>query len=314
MRYTEINGKKLSDLSLGTVQLGMRYGIANSHGQPSIAESFALLDAATSRGVTSFDTARGYGTSEDVLGAYFKQADCAPFLTTKFGFNDNEDRDDAAVSTDVVRCVETSLEHLGVKKVDCMLLHNGKHMFTHEKALMDAFDKILAKGYAGMVGMSVYEPDEVEYFVKNPLLSAIQIPMSLFDQKLIRGGQLDMLAESGKTVFVRSVFLQGLCFLDPENPRIPALKPYIRPYLLKLRELADAEKIDVAQFCLSFIRDLPGVTSLVLGAETTAQVEQNVAYIDGPALSDGARAEVMDAFRDFPFEVIMQVLRDNYGK
>ena len=84
MKYTTVSGKRLSSMSLGTVQLGMNYGIANNSGKPDEAKSHAILRAALEGGVTSIDTARVYGNSEEVIGNFFKSYDGElPFITTK---------------------------------------------------------------------------------------------------------------------------------------------------------------------------------------------------------------------------------------
>ena len=82
MQYREFQGKQLSMMSLGTVQLGMKYGISNKTGQPSLEESFSLLNCAMEHGVNALDTSRDYGTSEDVLGSYFAASGKRPFVTS----------------------------------------------------------------------------------------------------------------------------------------------------------------------------------------------------------------------------------------
>ena len=71
MRFIEKNGYKISELTLGTVQLGLAYGVNNYRGMPSFEESSAILDTALSEGIISFDTAQAYGESETVLKRYF---------------------------------------------------------------------------------------------------------------------------------------------------------------------------------------------------------------------------------------------------
>src|SRR5437016_2741666 len=61
----------LERLVLGAAQLGMRYGIANAAGQPSVSSVAEMVGAGWSRGLRSFDTAQAYGTSESVLGDAF---------------------------------------------------------------------------------------------------------------------------------------------------------------------------------------------------------------------------------------------------
>ena len=55
-------------LVLGTVQWGLRYGVANRLGQPSLAEVARIIACARAAGVHALDTARAYGQSEDIIG------------------------------------------------------------------------------------------------------------------------------------------------------------------------------------------------------------------------------------------------------
>ena len=85
MKYSDQRGFSLSAMTIGTVQLGMNYGIANDAGQPDEAKSFAMLRAAFENGITSLDTAAAYGNSEEVIGSWMSgiPADKAPLVATK---------------------------------------------------------------------------------------------------------------------------------------------------------------------------------------------------------------------------------------
>ena len=63
--------KMISKITLGTVQLGLNYGINNADGMPSAETAEKVLSQAIDCGITSFDTSSAYGTSEKVLGNYF---------------------------------------------------------------------------------------------------------------------------------------------------------------------------------------------------------------------------------------------------
>jgi diketogulonate reductase-like aldo/keto reductase len=59
-------------LTLGTANFGLAYGIANKR-MLTEKEAFAILEKAVEVGVSSVDTARGYGDAEKVLGKFFLQ-------------------------------------------------------------------------------------------------------------------------------------------------------------------------------------------------------------------------------------------------
>ena len=63
-----LDSKQQRRLVLGTVQLGMPYGIANRLGKPSQEVATSIVRTAWSKGIREFDTAQGYGDSETVLG------------------------------------------------------------------------------------------------------------------------------------------------------------------------------------------------------------------------------------------------------
>ena len=68
-----------SKLTLGTVQFGMNYGIANTQGKPSFEKVCGILAAAYENGIRFLDTAAGYGDSEIVLGKALKDLHAVVF-------------------------------------------------------------------------------------------------------------------------------------------------------------------------------------------------------------------------------------------
>ena len=299
--------KNISKMTLGTVQLGMNYGIANHNGKPDEEKSFAILRSALEGGVTSLDTARAYGDSEQVIGRFLKTWEGAkPFITTKIPTLQGETP--AELEAFVVNSIEVSLENLGVSGVDAVMLHTAGDIFTHGRAAVDALSALIRRGYAKQVGVSVYNADEINEMLKYKELSVTQVPMSIFDQRLIASGTMEQLKEREITVFVRSVFLQGLFFLDPDMMEDPILIEHAAPKIRILREIAGAEGMSVAQLAIAFMRDCVGVTSLVLGADTPAQVRDNIAYFDTPALEPAVAARLRREFADVDIPEIMKVL------
>jgi aryl-alcohol dehydrogenase-like predicted oxidoreductase len=305
------DGQRVSAMSLGTVQLGMNYGIANTEGKPDRTKSHAILRAALEQGITALDTARGYGEAEDVLGSFLAavpEAAGKTFITTKLASGLPPGAAAAEVEAVLYRSVETSLSKLGMEKVNCLLLHNAADMTVHGRVTAGVLRSLVKEGRTGMAGVSVYQPEEAVAMLEEDVYQAIQIPMNVFDQRFLYSGALEALRKKGVKIFVRSVFFQGLFFLDPDTVTDPDLVSYAVPHIRTLRRLAEKAGMSVAQFAVAFIRDLPGITSLVLGADNPGQVIENSALFETPPLDESLLREAEKSFREINYKGIMSVL------
>jgi len=289
---TELVGK-LSKFTLGTVQLGMNYGMANTTGQPSTQQAFEILDAAAAAGVNSLDTAVAYGTSEEVIGSYLKESSNRFVITSKFKVGEE----------DPVKGFEEekrkTVEHLG--KVDFYFFHDAQQMELYGAKLRDSMERMKEEGAARFLGASVYEAGEVEKFLDYDWLSAIQVPMNILDDRIAGSGLLEELQKKGKIVFVRSVFLQGLLCMDHAPERYAFLAPYVEQF----RDIAKSEDMTLRELSAAYIRDLPGVTSLVLGCETSRQVSENADLINIKSISQGGTDAIRALAKKVPIEEAM---------
>ena len=206
--------------------------------------------------------------------------------------------------------VEKSLERLRANKVQVIMLHHYQDIESYGDRLVLAMKKLRSEGLTDRIGVSVYHPSEIEAVLKLREFDAIQIPLNIMDGRPLKSGVLKMLEREKMLVFVRSVFLQGLFFKDADE--LPPVLQCAREYLAHLRRIADNENISVAQLAFVYVRDLPGVTSLVVGAETPEQVRQNLQLVNAPPLSEKAAAEIRKVFESVP-EIILNPLkwRDN---
>jgi aryl-alcohol dehydrogenase-like predicted oxidoreductase len=296
---------QISPITLGTVQLGLDYGIANQRGKPDDAAGRALLSRAVQLGITSFDTASQYGASESVLGQYFRDRD-KPLIISKFKLSPATGDDPDAVERDVRRQLEQSLNRLGLSSMPIYMLHQVQDLVQHRTALIACLQRLVNEGLIGLCGVSVYRAADLDLMLQDDLFQATQLPVSIFDQRLFHSGHLMRLQQSGRIVFARSIFLQGLFFVDPAA--LPAGLAAAAPYLTGLHRLAKAENISVAQLALSFVRDLPGISSLVIGAETAAQVEDNIKLLRGPAISADGRLAAQELFAHIPETILNPAL------
>lgn len=309
MDYTYIKGLNISKLTLGTVQLGMEYGIANENGKPDLEKSFSILQASLDQGINSFDTARAYGNSEEVLGKFFTLKESKPevVFTTKFKIMPETGVTSSNIERQVSSFAEQSLQRLNIKKLPIYMLHDAKDMIQYGDIIPKTLKRLKEKGLISLAGVSVYNPEEAEEMLKWDIYEAVQMPINIFDQRMINSGTLKRLKDKGIIVFVRSVFLQGLFFLDPI--KLPERLKKAKEPLLELQNLSRRENISIAKLAISFIQNLEGVTSLVLGAETPEQILESAKIINTPATDSEIEGEIFDKFKSVPILDIMAGLK-----
>lgn len=302
MKTVKIKDLDISALSLGTVQLGLSYGINNADGKPSQETANAILNAAIDGGINTLDTAGAYGDSEIVIGNWLKTIDPAkrPFIVTKAAGLDHSSLE--ALRADLFGRVKASKERLGVEQLDLLMLHHFDDYLCDKENVRTVMQELKASGQVRFIGASAYSHHDYGEIAATGF-DATQIPINLFDWKQVENGGLKKLADSGMMVFVRSVYLQGLVFQNPEN--LAPHMEFVRPTLEKFRFLCDKYQLTPAALALSYALSLPGVTSLVLGSEKAEQVKQNLELMDQAVeLTDAQMDEIRELFLDTPEQVL----------
>lgn len=298
MNYNEAKGVRISELSLGTVQLGVSYGINNQSGKPDRTQAFEILNTALDNGINALDTAAAYGDSEQVIGQWLQTVpeERHPFITTKLKTLDHSSLD--ALRKSVRAQLEHSMQQLGLDCIPLLMLHNFDEYDCDRENMRIVFDELKQAGKIRFSGISAYAHHDYRVIAASGF-DAVQIPINIFDWRQIDNGGLDALRASGMMIFVRSVYLQGLVFQKPEqlDPRME----FARDTLVKFRRLCEKYSLAPAELALSFALSLPGVTSLVLGSETAEQVRQNVDLHSRTARLNAAQMEELHAlFREVP--------------
>ncbi|WP_316810910.1 aldo/keto reductase [Pedobacter heparinus] len=313
MEYEELRGYRFSKLALGTVALGLDYGISNQKGKPGKTVSSDIIATALSSGINTLDTARDYGDAELLIGNFLKQSANTTNvnLVTKFRIGKENLSNPDRVRVQVYDSVTSSLNFLGLKRIPICLLHKtiDEPMDQVMKVLPGVFESLKEDGLIDLAGISVNHPDEAEEFLQHPVMDVIQVPVNVFDQRIIRNGLLARMQKEKKIVFARSVFLQGLFFMETEN--LSGKMAIAGPFIEKLRELALQADRSVAELAFSYVNGLNGITSMVFGAVSPQQVLQNVQFLKGMPVPHEVEKLINELFTDVPELVITPGLWNN---
>lgn len=255
---------------LGTVQLGMEYGVGNTNGKPSDEAAYAILEVARQGGVRLLDTAAGYGDSEARIGRFLERNHRAFGVCTKLPVTQEREAETAGW---VETAVRERLETLHVETLSCCYLHRFEQF--REPGVMKALLRERESGTVERVGVSIYRPVELDEICRSGLpVDVVQVPYNVLSA--IRWeGALDRAAERGVTLYARSVFLQGLIFMDPTSEM--AMRIGASRYLRSLDALAKAANCGIAEYCYGFVISSPYVDDVLVGCETIGQLRDSLA-------------------------------------
>ena len=280
--------------ALGTVQLGLPYGAANTSGMPSAEEATAIILYALEHGFLHLDTAHGYALSQERLGAALGAAALAglpaPTVVTKLDTTIATAASAAEVAVIVDKSVANSCAVLKLRPLHVVCLHvwanHGPAL--HGGAAWERLKHHKAQGAIARIGTSTYTPEEVKEALQDPECGHIQLPFNLIDWRWREAGIAEAFAaRPDVTVHARSCFLQGILASDTSECW-PAKfgREIADEYLAKMEELiASCGRKNRADLCLAYTRAQPWVTEALVGAETMDQLVELAQLWDKPPLS-----------------------------
>jgi 1-deoxyxylulose-5-phosphate synthase len=251
-------------------------------------QAFALMDAAWEMGLEWFDTADAYGggRSEAWIGEWIAATGNRPRITTKT-FNPMDTGRDSGLAPDRVRRqLDSSLERLGVDRVDLYLAHEPDPAVPVADTI-DVFEELAAAGLVGAWGLSNYGAPELQAALAAGRPALLQNSFSL----LFRDDEADVIPLCSSAGIAYQCFgpLAGgwLTGKYRAGTALPAgsrmtLRP--EPYvhldsgdvyggLAGLEAAAARRGVSMAGLALAWLLAHPGVTSIVVGPRTPAHLE-----------------------------------------
>ncbi|SDL49522.1 L-glyceraldehyde 3-phosphate reductase [Nonomuraea maritima] len=294
-----------SGLKLPVVSLGLWHNFGDNR---PIETSRAILRRAFDLGVTHFDLANNYGvpygSAERTFGRVMRE-DFAPYrdelvISTKAGYDMwPGPYGDLGSRKYLLASLDQSLQRMGLDYVDIFYSHRPDPETPLEET-MGALDRAVRSGKALYAGISNYTPEQTAQATRimrelgTPLL--IHQPSYSMINRWIEDGLLDVLEEAGMGCIVFSPLAQGLLtdrYLDgvPSDSRA-ATSRFLsedrinRDLARDLNEIARGRGQTLAQMALSWTLRDPRVTSVLIGASSVRQLEDNVACVDGPVFTE----------------------------
>ena len=293
-------GREVSPISMGCVTFGREINEATSR---------QVLDRAWERGINFFDTAAAYadGESERVLGRWIAERGVRNQAVVATKFNG------VLTKACLVESAEQSLDRLGVESIDLSYLHNWDNETPMEETL-DGLHALLACGKVQAIGCSNWQAWQLAksfllcQATGSQALQCVQPPYNLV-QREIEADLLPLCSDQGTGVVTYSPlaagFLTGKYRRGQEVPAgtrfdvIPGHQPiYFTDHGYTVMERLDALSQSLGQtmiqLALAWTMAQAGVTSVLIGARNTGQVDQ---AFEAQALA--SQDGFLDAFSGF---------------
>lgn len=281
-----------SRLGLGTAQFGLDYGIANDAGRVPEAEVTAILDEARRADIRVLDTAPAYGTAQAVLGRLLRPQDRFRVVTKTVAIRTPGIGDEELAT--VRKGFEESLAQLGVDHVAGLLVHQADDLAKPGgERLAELLMELRAQGKVDKVGISVYDRAQLEQLLERRYaFDLVQLPLNVFDQRLVRDGTLASLAGAGVELHARSVFLQGLLLMD--EMRLPAFAAPWRERIRDFRRALDEAGVTALAAALSFVLGQAEVSVALVGVLSADHLQECLAAEKKPVSLDWGRFAIDD--------------------
>lgn len=294
------------ELCIGTVQFGLDYGIAGQK-KPSVEESCKILDYATQNGIDTIDTANAYGTAEDVVGTFLSKKTISRdklFIISKFKPNLLDDVTEDEYYSVMKGNLENTFSRLGVDYLDSYMLHSARYVWND--AIIDTLARLKKDGYVRHCGVSVYEPDEAKKLIERPNCDFMQLPYSIFDQRMKKEGVFDAAKNSGDTqIHSRSAFIQGLILMNEDQ--VPPFLEKARPILRKIDEMCTKYNVSRVALALSFVKCTDEISHLVFGVDNIEQLKEDIKLFNN-SLSKDIIEEISREFINVDTDIVMPSL------
>jgi aryl-alcohol dehydrogenase-like predicted oxidoreductase len=313
------SGLRVSAFALGTMGFGGT-GIFRRVGSVDIAGATRQLDMCRDAGVNLVDTADGYsaGGSEEILGAALRGRRNDFLISTKVRFPTGKGPNDAGLSRlHLIEACEASLRRLGTDHIDIYQVHEWDGHTPVEETL-DTLDGLVRAGKVRYIGCSNY----TSWQMMKSLAASRELGVKPYTCQQIhyslaaRDAEYELVPiglDQGVGILVWGPLAGGLLTgkfrRDEERPKgarhsetwdEPPIRDWERLWNIVdiVVDTAAAHNVSPAQVALAYIMGKPGVSSVIVGARTEAQLADTLGAADLEL--EGGERERLDKASELP--------------
>jgi aryl-alcohol dehydrogenase-like predicted oxidoreductase len=285
MRYRRFGrtGMQISEIALGTVELGLDYGIpSGDHARPAPEAAERLLHYALDLGINLIDTARAYGESEAIIGRALRGRRRDVILASKVVCPPGDALPQATLAQIVEQSVATSLRLLQTDMLDILQVHSATAEMIERGAITGVLDDLRRAGVVQYIGATTYGERAALAALADGRYDCVQLAFNVLDREA-RERVLPEARRSDTGVVVRSVLLKGA--LTERRAHLPAELADLRNTAQQLHDIASCAGISLPELAYRFVLSHASVAAALAGTARVSELEQICQYAAQPALA-----------------------------
>ena len=295
------SGVKVSVLSLGTMTFGGKGNFAKT-GSTDVSGARRQIDLCLDAGINLFDTADVYsaGLSEEILGEGLEGRRDDVLIATKARFAMGNGPNNVGSSRlHLIEALEASLKRLRTDRVDLYQLHEWDGETPLEETL-ETLDTLVRSGKVRYIGVSNFSGWHLMKTIGTAELQQLIRPVSQQIHYTLQAREAEyelvpISLDQGVGILIWSPLAGGLLsgkyrrgHKPPQGTRQladwgePPVRDQEKLYDIVevLIEIAEAHGVSSAEVALAWLISRPGVSSVIIGARTDAQLQDNLGAAD----------------------------------
>ncbi|MDR3611789.1 MAG: aldo/keto reductase [Ignavibacteriaceae bacterium] len=257
-----------------------------------------LLNTAVDSGITLFDTARGYGASEERIGRFLSHRRNEIILSTKVGYSIPGYKD--WTKECVIAGINEALKQLRTDYIDIVHLHSCSKEILMNNGVIDALEKAKEDGKIKVASYSG-ENEHLSFAIESGRFGSIQTSINIADQI-----NLDSLLPRAKVKGMGVIAKRPAANAPWRFAEQPSGR-YVEEYWNRLKRMNLRLDLDLQDVALRFAAFTWGVDSVIAGTNNIEHLKENIKLIEKGPLPYDVYYEIRDAFKQNNINWIGQI-------
>ena len=269
---------KSNKICIGSANFGLRYGLKN---KKTLSDEVIkkIFRFANKNNINFIDTAISYKKSEVRIG-YSNQKNLN--IITKISKIPNNVTN---IKKWIIDNTILSCRRLNVTRLYGLLIHNTKDLKNKKKSkeIYKAFDYLIRKKVVKKIGLSIYEPRELDLYFKDYDFKIVQTPINIFNRRIFTSGWLKKLKKKNIEIHARSIFLKGLLLKNSNKINDTFLK-WEKKFIF-FEKWTKKNNLSKLEACIRYLKNFKEIDKVIFGINDEKELRENLCFLEKKKLN-----------------------------